>query len=41
MSTNDIEMPDSVDADDPQAEPLMEAVDDPAEADMNGGLFRS
>ena len=40
MATNDIDMPDSVDADDVQVEPLMEAVDDPADADMNGE-FRS
>ena len=41
MSTNDIDMPDSLDADQPQAEPLMEAVNDPADADMEGGSVRS
>lgn len=41
MSTNDIEMPDSTDTDQPQAEPLMEAVNDPADADMEGGSLRS
>lgn len=41
MSTNDIDMPDSIDTDQPQAEPLMEAVNDPADADMEGGSLRS
>lgn len=41
MSTNDIDMPDSIDTDQPQAEPLMEAVNDPADADMDGGSLRS
>ena len=41
MATNDIDMPDSIDTDQPPVEPLMEAVNDPADADMDGGSPRS
>ena len=40
MSSNDVDMPDPVEVAQPEHEPLMEAVEESPDTDMDGGCFK-